>query len=415
MHSSRRGGVGLLAVAAALIVLAAPARADTVTDWNLHATNALIVTAGQPPPVSTIHLGMVHAAVYDAVNAIDGRYQPYLRQPKARRWFSKDAAAATAAYRMLLSIVPTQQATLDGHYVASMAGIREGRRKAGGIAVGEAAAAAMIAARTGDGRSGPFRFAVGTGPGQWRPVLPAFGNDPNAWVAQVRPFLIRSASQFATDGPYDLDSRRYAREFEEVKELGSLTSTRRTADQTDMARFWSEGPAIWTRVARDLSARYRLKIADNARLFAMQYLTGADALIACWDDKARWLFWRPITAIQEADTDGNRRTEADPGWLPLTNTPPYPDHPSGLTAVSSAMGETLEDFFGSDRVYFSALGVNSQTTRRFGSFSQAVQEVVDARVYSGIHFRKADEDAARMGQQVARWRDHFYFAKRHRW
>ena len=414
MDSSRVRGAGLLVAAAAVLALAAPARADTVVEWNIHATNALIVTAGQTPPVSTIHLGMVHGAVYDAVNAIDRRYQPYLLRPKARKWYSEEAAAATAAYRVLLSIVPAQETTLDGHYTASLAAIPDGRRKAGGIAVGEAAAAAMIAARTADGRFGLFRFPVGTAPGQWRPVPTAFVNDPNAWVARVRPFLIRSRSQFATDGPYDLDGRRYAREFDEVKQLGSVNSATRTADQTDMARFWSEGPAVWTRVARDLSARYGLRIADNARLFAMQYLTGADALIACWDDKARWLFWRPITAIREAGTDGNRRTEADTGWLPLINTPPYPDHPSGLTAVSSAMGETLEDFFGTDRVRFSALGVVSQTTRRYSRFSQAVQETVDARVYSGIHFRKADEDGASIGKQVARWRDHFYFAKKHR-
>ena len=420
MHSSRMRGAGLLAVAAVLLVMAAPAQAhtdrpDTVVAWNLHATNALIATAAQPPTVSTIHLAMVHGAVYDAVNAIDRRYQPYLSRPKARWWYSKDAAAATAAYRVLLSIVPGQAEALEGHYDLSLTGIPEGRRKAGGVAVGEAAAAAMIAARTGDGRFGAPGFPVGTGPGQWRPVPPALGNDPNAWVAEVRPFLIRTQSQFRSDGPYELRSRKYAREFTEVKELGSLTSSKRTKDQTDASRFWSEGTAIWTRITRDLSARYHLRIADNARLFAMQYLTGADSLIAVWEDKAHWLFWRPITAIQEADTDGNSKTEADPGWQPLISNPPYPDHASGLSSVSSAMGETLADFFGTDRVHFSAFGVNSQTTRRYHRFSQAVQEVVDARVWSGIHFRKADEDGARIGEQVARWRDHFYFHKKHHW
>jgi hypothetical protein len=378
-----------------------------VTQWNVHATDAL---TGQAPPVATIHLAMVHGAVYDAVNSIDRTYEPYLVRLRARSSYSKDAAAATAAYRVLLNIVPAQKPALDGHYAASLAQIPDGPGKQGGIAVGEAAAWAMIAARTGDGRFGPYRFPVGAAPGEWRPVLPAFVNDPNAWVSQVEPFLIKSPSQFRSRGPYDLDSRRYAREFEEVKLLGSADSSIRTADQTDAARFWSEGPIILTRVARDLSSRFGLSIAEEARMFAMLYLTGADTLIAVWDDKARWLFWRPITAIREADTDGNPATEADPTWVSLINAPPYPDHPSGLASVVSAMCESFADFFGTDRIAFTGTSLNlPDKPRTFGSFSQATQEVVDARVWSGIHFRNADEDGARIGEQVARWRDRHYF------
>jgi hypothetical protein len=310
---------------------------------------------------------------------------------------------------VLLNIVPAQKATLDTHYATSLAAIRDGRRKAGGIAVGEAAAAAMIAARANDGRFGTYRFPVSSAPGEWEPVLPEFVNDPAAWVARVTPFLIESPSQFATDGPYDLDSRRYAREFNEVKSFGSATSATRSADQTVAARFWSEGPIIWTRLARDLVDRYCLQTADSARLFAMQYLTGADALISVWDDKARWLFWRPIAAIRRADEDDNPATEADTEWLPLINTPPYPDQPSGLSAVISAMSESFADFFGTDRVAFSASNLTAGITRSYRRFSQASREVVDARVWSGIHFRKADEDGARIGKQVARWRDRHYF------
>ena len=401
-------GVGLAVAVALLMAFAVPARADTVTDWNLQASVAL-GAAGQSPPVATVHLAMVHAAVYDAVNAIDRRYEPYLGAPEARHWYSKDAAGATAAYRVVASIVPGQQAVLDAQYATSLAAIPDGRAKQGGIAVGEAAAAAMIAARTGDGRFGPFRFPVGSLPGQWRPVLPAMVSDPNAWLARVKPFLIESPSQFRSGGPNPLPTRTYAKEFAEVEELGSLTSSTRTADQTDMARFWAEGLAIWTRVARELSIRSGLEIADNARLFSMLYLTGADALISCWDDKAYWLFWRPITAIREADTDANPATQADPGWLPLINTPPYPDHPSGLACVSSAMARTLRDFFGTNRLEFTATSATSNTTRSFTSFSQAIEEIVDARVYSGLHFRTADEDGALIGKQVARYRDKHYF------
>ena len=415
MRPPRMRSAGLLAAVAAAAVLAAtPARADTVTDWNVNATDALVTTAGQAPTVSTIHLAMVHGAVFDAVSSIDRGYEPYLVRVPARSWYSKDAAAATAAYRVLTNIVPAQQATLAARYAASLAPIPDGSAKRGGIAVGEAAAWAMIAARTEDGRFGPYRFPVRADPGGWRPVLPDFVNDPNAWVKDVDPFLGKDPEQFRSHGPYDLDSRRYAREFEEVKLLGSLTSTKRSGDQTAAARFWAEGPMIITRLARQLSADFKLSVADSARMYAMEYLTGADALIAVWDDKAYWQFWRPITAIREAASDGNAATKPQAGWLPLINTPPYPDHPSGLSAVARAMFESLEDFFRTDRIAFTATTISSSgtaTTRSFARFSQAADEVVDARVWSGIHFRNADEDGSRIGKEVARWRDRHFFDK----
>jgi hypothetical protein len=412
MIRQHRRRAGMLLAGAALLAIAAstPARAETVTDWNQQATDSLIVAGGQGPTVSVLHLAMVHGAVYDAVNAIDRRHEPYLGAPKARRWYSKDAAAAAAAHGVLVSLVPAQQAALDARYATSLAAISEGKAKAGGIAVGEAAATQIITARNGDGRFGPFRFPVGSAPGVWRPVLPAFVNDPAAWVADVKPFLIDAASRFRSDGPNALDSNSYARDFNEVKSLGSLSSTTRTADQTDIARFWAEHPtAMWSRIFRQLSAGHRLSTAESSRFFAMLYLTGADAVISCWDDKARWLFWRPITAIREADADGNRATEADPEWLPLIPTPPYPDHPAGHPCLSSSITETLRDFFGTDKAEFSATGGISGTTRKFTRFSQALEEVVNARVYSGIHFRTGDVAGARIGKQVARWRAQHYF------
>ena len=416
MHSRKKRVAGLVAAAALIsLVVSAPARADAVTDWNTIAFSALTAAppagAGQAPTVSTIHMAMVHGAVYDAVNAIDRRYRPYLTSPKAKSWYSKDAAAATAAYRVLSNILPAQQASFALLYADSLEGISPGKARDGGIAVGEAAALAMINARTNDGRFGPFRFTVGTERGEWRPPLPPFANDPNAWVKDVKPFMIRRASDYRSDGPNRLESRKYAKEFNEVKSVGASDSTTRSADQTDMARFWAEGPAIWTRIANQLSTRYGLKIADNARLFAMLYMTGADALIAVWDDKARWSFWRPITAIRLAGDDGNPWTDPDEDWLPLIGNPPYPDHPSGLASVISAMAESSRDFFGTDRIAFSATSVNSMTMRSFSRFSQATNEVVDARVYSGIHFRIADEHGAKIGKQVARWREKHFFQR----
>jgi hypothetical protein len=407
MLELRSRSLGLCLAAAALIALSATAsaRADTVTDWNVNAVDSLVSTAGQGPTVSTVHLAMVHGAVYDAVNSIDERYEPYLVEVRARDWYSKDAAAAAAAYRVLLGIVPTtQEPNLTMLYNASLAPIPGGEAKDGGIRVGEVAAAAMLADRKNDGRFGAYRFPAPATPmdpwpaGQWRPVLPAFGNDPAAWIKDVRPFLIRDP--YASPAPYSLTSKKYAREFDEVKSVGAVNSAVRTADQTDQARFWAEGPQIWTRVARQLSAAHGLRSIENARMFAMLYTTGADALISVWNGKAQHLFWRPITAIREADRDGNAATEPDTGWLPLINNPGYPEQPSGLSGVSGAMGEALEEVFG-HRQRFYATSLNSNTTRSFRSFDEAVDEVVDARVWSGIHFRKSDVDGAALGHDVA--------------
>jgi hypothetical protein len=257
-RTNRRRGALLALAGLALAALVAPglARADMVTDWNVNASTALFVTAAQPPAQSVLHMAMVHGAVYDAVNAIDGGHEGYLLTSRlATPSDSKEAAAAAAAHRVLLNIVPAQQATLDAQYAASLATIPDGTAKTRGIAVGDAAAAAMIAARTDDGRFGSFTFSIGSAAGAWRPTLPAFVNDPNAWLKYVKPFLIRSASDFRSKGPYELTSRRYAKEFAEVKSLGSATSTTRTADQTLAARYWAENPpATCSRIFRTLSA-----------------------------------------------------------------------------------------------------------------------------------------------------------------
>jgi hypothetical protein len=415
MSTRRARAAGLVVAVAALLALAVPAiaRADTVTQWNLNATNALIGTAGQAPPVSVLHLAMVHGAVYDAVNAIDGGHEPYLSSPPAMPWYSTDAAAATAAYLVLVSIVPGQQLALEGLYDSSLAAIPDGPAKAGGINVGEAAAAAMIAARMNDGRFGPFRFPVGNTPGAWRPVLPAFVNDPNAWLKDVKPFLIESSSQFRTKGPNALTGHKYAEEFAEVKSLGSLTSTTRTLDQTLASRYWAEQPAgTWSRIARGIVGQEGLSNVDSARLFAMLYMTAADALITVWDDKAHWLFWRPITAIREADTDGNPATAPDTGWLPLIPTPPYPEHPSGHLGLSSSMVLTLQDFFKTDKIAWTDTN-NAGLTRSYTRLSQALDEIVGVRVWSGIHFLTADEQSVKIGKQVEKWRKHHYFKSVH--
>jgi hypothetical protein len=401
-----------LVAVAVLAVLVAPAvaQADTVTDWNAAASTALF-NPPQDARVGGLHMAMVQGAVYDAVNAIDRGYEPYLVSPQANPWDSTDAAAATAAYRVLISILPAQQPTLEPLYLATLAGIPDGPAKEGGIDAGEAAATAMIEARENDGRFGTPGFPVPAMPlpGQWRPVLPAFVNDPAAWIKDVTPFLIQSSSQFRSRRPYALSSRKYAKEFAQVKELGSASSATRSDDQTHAALYWAENPPrTWGRITRTISQQQGLSQVENARYFAMIWLTVADAFISVWEDKAHWSFWRPITAIREADTDGNPATEPDTAWLPLIANPPYPEHPSGHLGLSGSIIKTLKQFFRTNEIGWTDTNAGG-LTRSYGSLSQALDEIVLARVWSGIHFLNADQDSARIGGQIAKYRQKHYF------
>jgi hypothetical protein len=392
----------------------------------LIASNAIVVTARQPPHVAVLSFAMVQGAVYDAANAIDRGHQPYLVQPPSNPTDSKEAATATAAFRVLVGfadlpgLFPSQQPTLQPIYDAYIASLPDNPpgSRAAGIVIGEATARAMLTARQNDGRFGPPPALYPPAPGIWRPTPPNFGLDPAAWVGNVQPFIVPSAEMLRTDGPNALTSAAYAEDFNEIKELGSLYSTTRTADQTEAAIFWQDNnpPALWNRVFRALAASQNLDTVENARLFAMENLAAADAAIGCWNDKYYWQFWRPITAIREADTDGNPDTQADPTWLPLFDpatpvcnppllvTPPFPDHPAGHACISGAIVHTLQNFFGTDKIGFSAFSNKSCTTRSFDRFSDALQEVIDARVWGGIHFRRrqAGSRARQQGRPLSR-------------
>jgi len=422
-HLTPRIGAFLGAVALSATLAPAAARADTVTDWNEAASTAIVGVAKQPPPVAIISFAMVQGAVYDAVESIDGRYRPYLATPRARHGDSEDAAAATAAFRVLVALFPGQQATLQTRYDASMATIADGPPKTGGIADGEQAAAAMLAARDGDGRSGPFTLLYGSQPGQYRSTPPNFAIDPAPWVGNVRPFLVPTVEMLRVAGPHPLTSRAYARDFNEVKSLGALHSTTRTPDETDAAIFWQENAwSLYNRAFRTLAADNHLSPADTARMLAMTSLAGADAGIGCWHEKYRWGFWRPIAAIREADTDGNPATTADPDWLPLFDpstpvapgapalvTPSFPDNPSGHLCATGAVVRTLQRFFGTDRVPLTLSSNESGTTRHFARLSDILGEVMNARVWAGIHFRTADVEGAKLGAIVARYERRHYF------
>ncbi|MFG1705348.1 phosphatase PAP2 family protein [Nonomuraea sp. M3C6] len=382
---------------------------NAVIVWDRNAQTAIWDIAGQQPQVQARSFAMVHGAIYDAVNAIAGTpYQPYLIAPPANGTESTNAAVATSSFLVLNALFPAQQERLRTQYDESLAEIPDGAAKQRGITVGTRAATAMIAARQNDGAFGSQTWPVGTQPGQWRPAPPAFASD-GAWVGYLKPFLIPSASMFRTSGPPSLTSHRYTRDFNEVKAIGSATSTVRTADQTQAAIWWHDRHIAEWEIKRQLATTQRLNTLQTARMFAMVDMAETDATTACYNEKAAWNFWRPVTAIQLADTDGNPGTAADPNWMPLLVTPPHPDFTSGHTCFTAASMSALAYFFGRDDISFSGSSADSGTTRYFHSFSQALAEVIEARIWGGIHTRTADVQGAKIGKEVSAYMIAHYF------
>jgi hypothetical protein len=435
MRSMRVSIAAVVALLAVLSGLSASARGEpadnAVTKWNLIAVSTLVAfpgPAGGAPPASQIHMGMTQGAVYDAVNAIVPRHhRPYLLKRRFSARASKEAAVATAAYRVLANIVftvpedipfPNRESLLQSlatEYAASLAAIPDTPFKRQGIAAGNAAADAMIAARQNDGRFGPSQWVPNPDPGHWQPLLDPDGKpmlDPTPWVGGVRPFLMQSSSQFRTDGPNALTSAAYADDFNEVKSLGSVNSETRTPEQTHIARFWQSTPvATWNAVARNLAEdpNRAIDVADSALLFAMMNLSAGDAGINCWNDKYYWDFWRPWHAIHRADEDGNPATEPDPSWTALL-TAPYPEHPSGHLCNDGAHLSVLKMFFGTDEIGFDVTSVQFPgETRHFDRFSQALEEIIEARIWAGLHFRTADVQAEILGRNVADYMAENYF------
>ena len=378
---------------------------NAAMEWNQIAL-AATTTAGQGPLPQGRSMTIVQTAVHDAVNSITGKYQTYLAPIAATGGASAEAAAIAAAHRTLRTLFSAQGTALDLARAASLAarGLDELNP---GIAVGEGAAAAVLQARVSDGASAaqfPYT-APGSGtPGVWTaigtaaPLLPGWGN--------VTPWVVHSAAQFRPDGPPALDSGRWARDYNEVKEIGAANSPTRTGTQTEIGRFWLGTPsAIWNHVARQVIAARALDLSDTARTFALMYLASADAGITCWDAKYLYNFWRPQLAIRNGNSDGNDATTQDDNWLPLFPTPPHPEYISGHSTNSSAMGFMLGLLFGdTPGITIVALSpTNPGFAREWTSFSQGVHEVIDARIYSGIHYRSADEVGARVGRQVARF------------
>ena len=432
--------VGALGVVGASAAPPATADATAVLHWNQIAVSTItgVPTPGLPgpggsaPPASQINLGMVQGAVYDAVNAITPKHhRPYLLNRRFGNTASDDAAVATAAYLVLKNIVETVPqsitfanraallATLASQYQTATNAISDSPFKNMGIAAGTAAAQAMIDARQGDGRFGPSQFVPNASPGFWDPVAPngATALDPTPWAGGVKPFLMQSSSQFRSAGPPALSTAAWAADFNEVKALGGdglITPSLRTATQTYIARWWQSNPAAsWNDVARQLIARNHLDAADAARVLGMQNLVAADAAINTWNDKYHFSFWRPFQAIRRAADDGNAATAPDPTWTPLLSAP-YPDHTSGHLGLDSSHTAVLRMFFGNAPAggyEITSFFVNpgGPALRSFSSFSQAVDEIVEARIWAGLHYRTADVQAVQMGTNIANFAAANYF------
>jgi hypothetical protein len=375
-----------------------------VTDWNEIATQtAFAAVPARPGPSAILDLAMVSVAMHDAIQAFEGRYESYAGDiPNASG--SPVAAAATAAHDVLVVRFPAQAGTLDT-LLQSYLSVR-GLLGDAGIPIGQQAAVNIINARAGDGSfpSNPEVFVGGTAPGEWRPTLPAFAPMATPWLGAVVPFTLKDSTQLlASPPPTPLRSGEYARDYNEVKLLGSMGSTVRTQAQTDLALFYSDNfLVLWERTLRGIASTNINNISDSGLLFALANISAADAIINAWANKRYWNFWRPITAIREGENDGNAQTAGDPNWLPYLVTPPYPDYTSGANNLTGAMTRTLELFLG-DKTTFTVTSTPANTSKIYNRFSDMADDVVDVRIYQGIHFRAADEVARTQGTRAADW------------
>jgi hypothetical protein len=405
-----------------------PAATTPVAFWSTEARCAIVPSGpggalgaenfgNKFPGEAAVYMGIVHVAIYDAAVAIYGEYRPYTVTPVAPAATSPEAAVAAAAYETLTGLQPAlgaDQTILDHDYAAYLAGIPDGRDKANGITVGAQAAAAVLALRTNDGRGCSTTVTdLGQpppGPGVWQPGPgPVLG----LCLPGMRPLALATASQVRPHRPHLLASRRYADDFNQVKELGRLDSTARTPEETLQARFWTDHDIRqWNDGMLRVASARGLSLVQTARMLAMGHVAGGDAMIACFDAKYHYWFWRPYQAIPQADSDGNPRTVADPGWQPQTTTPNFPEYPSAHACHSTAVVAALEGFFGTDKIRFTLDSRTTHTSRDYARLGDIVADVDRARVLIGFHFLSSDLQGTALGYKVGRYVQHHYFQPR---
>ena len=429
MHDRRIVGstvlIGFLVVGLIQVAHAAPAAANEVLKWNETAVKAA-AAGGQDGIVTTRTLAMVQGAVHDALNAINRRYAAYYFEGPGEAGAAPEAAVATAAHTVLVGVLPSfgtpaqkiaALAIAEDAYIASLSRVSDGAARTKGASVGRASGAAMLTLRKDDGATRDASYTPGTGPGKWRPhpnpdppnppitnqeLARGYASSLRPGWGSVTPFTLLSASQFWLAGPPALMSEAYARDYDKVKSLGGQVSTARTADQTEIARFWFEGPPAFNRIGRVVAEGRDLDAWDSARLLALMNMAMADAYIAGFKIRYVYDLWRPVTAIRDGDTDGNDATIGDPNWNSLQNTPAVSDYPSTQSTFSGAAAATLIGVIGTDQVAFSVTSGPpfADIKRSFTSFTQAARESADSRVYAGIHFPTACEDGLVLGRKI---------------
>lgn len=381
------------------VVLTDAARADVITQWNEQ-----VFAVGGPQIQRT--LAMVHIAMFDAVNAIQPRYTPYLQGlPAPPAGASAEAAAAAAGHGVLLRLFPAQQAALAAALAASLAAVDDGPAETDGVAFGDAVAAAMYQLRLTDNMLAPGPvYAPGPDPGDYVLTTPGPPQPVNTGAASWVPFALTTASQFRPNGPAPLKSATYARDVDETSRLGGVTSTVRQAEEDEVARWHTEQAQFqFNRIARQETATDGRSLRAHARLFALLNIALADAVTAVFEAKYHYAFWRPSTAIRNADIDGNRRTSADPGWSPFLTTPPHPEYPAAHGAVQGAGAFVLARYFGQHYAFETTSPTVPGVTRQYASFKAFADEGFMARLYGGMHFRHSLDDGARQGRRVAGW------------
>ena len=401
-----------LSLAIALLLAASLSAQNVVSQWNAIASTAIVANAKESPAASGVWFAYVHLAVYDAVNAIDHRFKPYLFTTNPPAGANMDAAAVAAAHRILVNYFLSQETTLDSAYDASVAAISDTPANiSAGLAVGEASAQALITARANDGLLANISYTPPVGPGYWLPTPPTFGPVVTPWLGQMVPFTMSDPAQFFPDeGPYDLDSPRWIHDYNQVMALGSLNSTVRTPQQTEIGLFWTEHTGQqYARAFQNLATQKGLGDSDTARLMAMLWAGFADAGIGCWNAKFTFSFWRPVTAIPVGG--GNPALTADPSWLPLGTTPSHPEYPAGHACVTGAVATILSRYFGTRRLAFSVDSLVTNTTHNFTNTSDLVQEVEHARIYAGFHYRHSVVQGRVLGHKVGRHLVERYFRK----
>lgn len=394
-HASKPPWAGLFMAA----LFAAPlAQADVVTDWNARASD-IVAAAKLPPHPSYRAMAIVQTAVYEAVNAITRRYPQGQLKPAANSGVSVEAAVAEANRSALSKLVPAQQAAIDRAYRTALSSIPDSPSKTAGIEVGKKAAIAILAWRANDGAAASESYRPLTSPGLYVPtVIPAFPQWP-----QRKTWVMASADQFLPGPPPSLSSDRWARDFNEIKAIGAKHSTRRSAEQSDIARFWeATGPAIYFPVARSVADVSGRELTQNARLLATVGVAMDDALTAVMDAKYRYNFWRPITAIRNGDIDGNDATDRSPSWTPFVDTPMHPEYPCAHCALAGSLGAVLKAEVGAGAA--ATLTTTSVTadgaSRSWTRIEDFVQEVANARIYDGVHFRTSTEVGTAMGRKI---------------